>query len=709
MLKRNKLPFIFQSEMAECGLACIAMILSYYGGMNSLFTLRKIYKPSLVGMTLYHLKKIAEDLGLIVSVLRIDIYQLSSISLPSIIHWDMNHFMVIREVSANFITVHDPARGVRKISLDDVSKSFTGIVLEIKHASSFKPLLAVPNQSNNMMMELFKKYGLSLAKLVLISGFIQLFYIGGVSFIQKSIDSSTHLFQNRTLYILLFAFLGAKVMEFSTTAIRGFTVTYLGTLINHEFGASVMKHLISLPISFFETRHVGDVLSRFGAVDKIRTTLTEGFVEGIVDGFVSIIILIVMCLSNFKMSLIVILSCVLYFISKMYYNIKIRTYQEEALYTRSAELTHFMETVRAIPSIKIFAKENDRLNGWSNRLIRYLNATTKIASHKILYDSVKNLIYAIDLTLVLAVGCLFLAYHAITLGVLYAFLAYRQQLITSFGSLIDKIQEFRFLKLYLDRLNDIVSEPLELNPSLSHFSPSLTAQKNILTLKKISHTFPMSDKALFDNLSLSIHPGECIAITGPSGCGKTTLLKIMMGLLQPSSGHFYVGNIQIYPHHVAQYRSCIAAVLQEDILFSGTISDNISYFDPAVSEDHVYHCAKLAGIYDEIHVFPMRFNTLIGDMGSVLSGGQKQRLLLARALYSNPSILFLDEASSHLDAKKEQEINLAIRSLGITVVMIAHRKETIMIADRVITLNGVPAGPSEAQVSYDASKLIYHT
>ena len=537
-----------------------------------------------------------------------------------------------------------------------------------------------------MIKELLKKYGLSLFKLVFISCLIQLFYIGGVTFIQKSIDASAHIFQNRLLSIFLIAFFGTKIIEICATAIRSFTVTCVGSLINNEFGVSVMRHLLSLPVSFFESRHAGDVLSRFGAVDKIRTTITEGFVEGIVDGLVAIIILIVMFIASFKMSLVVLISSVIYFLSRVYYNFKTRQYQEEALFTRSSELSHFMETIRAVPSIKIFAKESDRLAGWSNKLIRYLNSTTRIAWHKILYDSAKNFIYAVDLAIVLALGCMFLANHVISLGILYAFLAYRQQLITSFGSLVDKMQEFRFLKLHLDRLNDIVSESSELNQLSSVFNGSLDVCKNSLILEEVSYAFPMTDSEVFKKLNITILPGECIAITGPSGCGKTTLLKIMMGLLQPSSGFLCIGQRQIYPHHVAQYRSSIAAVLQEDILFSGSISDNISYFDQAVDMDHVYHCAKLAGIHDEINAFTMRFNTLISDMGSILSGGQKQRILLARALYSKPSILFLDEASSHLDAKKEKEINQSIRSLGITVVMIAHRKETIMIADRVIRL-----------------------
>lgn len=689
MGKQKKIPLILQSEMAECGLACLAMILGFYKYHLSLMQLRRQYKITMRGVTIDQLKNIAQDIGFVAKVLRIDINQFSSLQLPCVIHWDMNHFMVLHKVSSDYILVHDPARGPRRLSFREIDKSFTGIILELTPRETLRQISKPVIQSVVIVNGLIKKYSFDIFRLVGISCLIQILYISGVTFVQKSIDSSANSTHESILYVFLAALLGIKIIEFCTVGIRSIMVTSLGTLINHEFGKVVMRHLISLPIAFFENRHTGDMMSRFGSVDKIRSTLTEGVVEGLVDGIVSVIVLVFMYILNPLIATIVLVFAFLYFLSRFYYHCKSRQRQEEALHTKAAELSHFMETIRSIPSIKIFAKESDRLRGWSIKFVSSLNVIAQIAWHKIFYDSVKNLLFAIEFTITLALSCLLMENHKITLGILYAFLSYRLQFTTAISNLVDKIQDFRLLRLHIDRLDDIVSESAELPGAGFLCSDCDNKTDGDLNLSNISFAYSQYEIPIINNLNLVIKSGECIAITGPSGCGKTTLLKIMMGLLQPTAGLMQISRKSIYPNHVYCYRKMISAVLQDDILFSGTIIDNISFFDPSVDVERVYKCASLAGIIDEINFFPMRFNTLISDMGSMLSGGQKQRILLARALYANPIILFLDEATSHLDSKKEQEVNLAIRSLGITVIMIAHRKETILMADRVFIMEKV--------------------
>jgi ATP-binding cassette subfamily B protein RaxB len=684
--KHKNIPLILQSEMSECGLACLAMILGFYRYHLSLTQLRRQYKITMRGVTLYQLKNIAKDIGFITKVLRLETNQFTSLQLPCVIHWEMNHFMVVHKVSTKYIWVHDPARGSRRLSFEEVDKSFTGIVLELKPLEALNQVSKPKSQSAKMANRLIKKYGFAILGLVSISCLIQFLYITGVTFVQKIIDSSANSASETLLYLLLVALFGIKIIEFCTVSIRSIMVTSLGTLINHGFGIAVMTHLISLPITFFENRHSGDMMSRFGSVDKIRNTLTEGMVEGLVDGIVSVIVLVFMFLLNPLIASVILIFAFLYFLSRFHYHSKSRQKHEEALHTKAAEISHFMETIRAIPSIKIYVKESDRLREWSIKFISSLNVIAQIAWHKIFYDSVKNLLFAIEFTITLALSCLLMANHKITLGVLYAFLSYRLQFTTAISNLVDKIQDFKLLGLHLDRLDDIVSEPKELPDSNIACFNCVSKPTANLILSNICFAYSQYEELILNNININIKSGECIAITGPSGCGKTTLLKIMMGLLRPDVGNIQINNKLIYPNHIYCYRKIISAVLQNDILFSGTIMDNISFFDPLVDINHVNKCASLAGIIDEIHSLTMGFNTLIGDMGSMLSGGQKQRILLARALYANPIILFLDEATSHLDSKKEREINLSMRSLGITLVMIAHRKETILMADRVFTL-----------------------
>ncbi|MFZ2315781.1 MAG: peptidase domain-containing ABC transporter [Gammaproteobacteria bacterium] len=688
MYSRNKLPLILQSEMAECGLVCLAMVLGYYGYNISLAQIRSYIQSTLKGVTLYQLKQLAEHYGLIANVLRIEPNQFSTLILPCVMHWDMNHFIVVYKVTPSGIRVHDPAQGKRFIPFGEVHKYFTGIVLELIASNDFQLLSVTTHNeySKRILTDLLKKHASSIGGLILISGFIQSSYIFGITFIQKSIDGSGKHFQSHLIFWMLLAFLGTKFMENAATGLRALMVHAAGTLINFEFGWSVMKHILLLPVSFFENRHIGDILSRFGAIEKIRHTVTEGMIEGLVDGLIAIIVLGMMFYINITMSVVVIMVSLLYFLSRYYYHYSARQYQEEALHTRSIELSHFMETLRSIPSIKIFAKEKQRLDSWANKFIKSLNAMTRVAWHKLIYDSIKNLLFGIEFSITLCIGCLLLSGGKISLGMLYAYLAYRQQFTNAISRLADKMQEYKVLALNLDRLDDITAESIELESSkeVDNNLPDLSLDR--LVLKDVNFSYSIHDKVILKNINMDISKDECVAITGPSGCGKTTLFKIMMGLLPPTSGLVYCGNHTIYPNRVSCYRKKIAAVLQDDVLFSGTIIENISFFDKNVDIDRVYHCAELAGIIDEINAFPMRFYTLIGDMGSVLSGGQKQRLIIARALYAQPQILFLDEATSHLDILKEREVNRAIKSLGIMVIMIAHRMETIMMADRVISL-----------------------
>lgn len=686
MLKK-KLPLILQSEIAECGLACLAMILGFYQSSLTLSDVRQHVRLTLKGVTLLHLKKIAQDFGFNSNVLRLDIAQLNLVTLPAIIHWDMNHFVVLKKITNKSYIIHDPSSGVRKFSRDNFDRYFTGIVLELIPNNNLLQNSIIKNpKKSNYFLSLFKKYKSHFKKLLIVSLLIQTLYIIGIEIIQKCIDSSVNLTHLPALQIFILMLLAIKLIEISTTAIRSLMITYSGNFINYDIGYMLKKHLLALPISYFENRHIGDLLSRFGAIEKIRTIITEGFVEGIVDGLISIIILVAMFLCNSKLALISFSTLLIVCCLRYFYQLKAKQLHEEALCAKAHEMSYFMETVRAISSLKIFGKTDQRQKIWASKFTKSINTTTRIVWHKNFYSMLNQLFYVIDLVLAISLACLFMNRQFITLGVFYAFLSYRQQLFNSINNLLEKCQDFKLLQLHISRLNDILNESPEIVKNNCFHLANFISHSNLI-LENISFSYSSDEKPIINHLNLIIKPNECVAIAGSSGCGKTTLLKIMMGMLAPSNGMVYIDNISIYPNHIQCYRDKIACVLQNDMLFSGSIADNICFFEINRDVDRIYNCAALAGISDEINSFPMRFNTLIGDMGSVLSGGQKQRILLARALYSRPDILFLDEATSHLDANKENEVNKAIRSLGITIIMIAHRKETINMADRIVHLS----------------------
>lgn len=685
---KRKLPLILQYEMGECGLVCIAMVLGYYGQKCPVEVIRRYVQSTIKGLTLYQLKKIAEHFGLFAEVLRLNIDQLTTLKLPCVLHWDMNHFVVLYKITCKGIKVHDPIKGKVFIPFCEVYNSFTGIVLELTFQNNLTKSEVIINQNNSftILLKLLKKNLSSILKLVFISCLIQLIYIYGISLIEHSIDSVGGKFTSFGITFLMILFLGTKLMQNSASGIRVLMINTAGTIINYEFGIIVMKHLLCLPISYFQNRHIGDLLSRFGAIEKIRHTVTEGMVEGFVDGIVSIIVLGMMFYINIKITLFVVFFSILYLFSKSYDYSYSKQNQEQVLHSRAIELSHLMESLRSIHSIKIFSKEIQRLDSWKNKFVKSLNATTKVTWHKLIFDSIQYLLFDIEFAITLFLGCMMLSKNLISLGILYAYLTYRQQFITALGKLTDKIADYKNLLLHLERLNDITRTPKELGLYNEKHRKSDELIFDRFIVENVEFAYSLHDSKILSNVNFEIYKGECVAITGPSGCGKSTLLNIMMGLLPPTSGNVYCGDTSIYDINTTVYKKKISAVLQNDVLFSGTILDNISFFDKNLDIELVHDCAKLAGILEEINNFPMKFHTLIGDMGSILSGGQKQRLILARALYAKPQILFLDEATSHLDVKKEREVNYSIKRLGLMVIMIAHRTETIMMADRVVSL-----------------------
>jgi ATP-binding cassette subfamily B protein RaxB len=309
---------------------------------------------------------------------------------------------------------------------------------------------------------------------------------------------------------------------------------------------------------------------------------------------------------------------------------------------------------------------------------------------------------------VIWVGALLVLDQALTVGMLLAFVAYKEQFSQRVAALIDKWAELKMLKVQAERLADIVlAEPeAVLGAAVLPDCRADDGRPPLIELRDVQFRYSDTEPEVLKQVSLRIEPGESVAIVGPSGCGKTTLIKLMLGVLQPTRGEMWVGGRALPALGTAPWRAMVGTVMQDEPLFSGSIADNISFFDPRTDMEWVMECARLAAVHDEIAALPMGYYTLIGDMGCALSGGQKQRVLLARALYKRPRVLFLDEATSALDVERERRVNLAVRELRLTRVIVAHRPETIASADRVISLDGglvvhdlrtVPAHAQHAQ------------
>lgn len=688
---RRQLPAIHQTEMAECGLACLAMISGYHGHRYDLVTLRRRFPVSLKGATLKSLMETADRIHLAPRALRVELDHLSEVQTPAILHWNMNHFVVLKKAGKQRITIHDPAQGRRDLDWETASKHFTGIVLELLPTAGFEK----KNEELSMRLTDFwdRITGLkrALTQILGLSLALQVFALGSPFYMQLVVDEAVVSNDVDLLTVLALGFLLLTLIEVATRAFRSYVILIVGNTLNIQMANNLFRHLLRLPMTYFENRHIGDTVSRFGSLENVRELLTTGFVEVVVDGIMSLILVALLFLYSPKLAVIVLLVVFIFLIVRLALFRPFRNLNEEAIVAGAAEQSNFMETARGIQSIKLFGKEVDRQTLWQNHYADLVNTGIRLGKFRIGFDTANGILFGAENILVVYLGADLVLENALTVGMLYAFVSYKRQFTEKANALIDKAIEFRMIRLHLERVADIAKTPTEYSldskvaPIGSGFTRSLSGA---LEVQGVAYRYSPSDPYLFQGLNLEVKPGEVIAIVGPSGCGKTTLLKIMLGLLPPSEGSIVSDGQELAKIGVRHYRSQVAAVMQEDQLMSGSIADNVSFFDPGLDQDRVERCAQMACIHNDIMAMPMGYSSLVGDMGTTLSGGQKQRLLLARALYQKPRLLFLDEATSHLDTQTEQQVNANLRKLDITRIMIAHREATIEMADRIVVLKG---------------------
>ncbi len=677
---------ILQSEAAECGLACLAMVADYHGYKTDLNSLRQRYTQSLKGVNLQQLINVADELKLTSRALKLELNQISHLKLPCILHWDLNHFVVLKSVSRRSVVILDPALGKRTLKLEQVSDRFTGIALELMPTQDFNQEDVRIKLKISYLLKSAKGLKPLLFQLFALSSILQIFALASPYYMQLVLDEVIVAYDRNLLTVLAFGFGMMALFHVFITALRGYVVIHLSSSLNQQLAFNLFRHLMRLPLDYFSKRNMGDVLSRFGSLHEVRDLLTNSMVEAIVDGIMSIATLTMIFLYSPKLALIVTLAMLLYLVIRLLWYRPLRSMSEEAIIAEAKENTNFMENVRGIQTIKLFGIEAKRQALWQNYYTEALNLDVKVERLNILYGIANRLLFGVENILVVYFGALLViesnANQTFTAGMLMAFMAYKLQLTERFTSLVDKLIEFKMLGLHLERIADIALTQQEENLySINHHT--LEGQ---VSLDKVSYRYAPGEPWLFKNVSANIRAGDSVAIVGPSGCGKTTLLKIIMGLFQASEGRVLVDNIDTRRLGQQEYRRQIAAVMQLDELLSGSIAENISQFDPQIDMDRIVECAVLAEIHQDIIEMPMQYNSLVGDMGTTLSGGQKQRVLLARALYRRPKLLFLDEATSHLDVSSERKINQVLKTLQITQIVIAHRPETIRAADRILLL-----------------------
>ena len=683
LLAGSKIPGIREAQTQGSGFACLGMIARTYGvrvdAGASRFPVKVTDRASLESLT-----AVADAFGFTCRVLKLPLKSLAGLQMPAIIELDGEQFAVLERVKRKRALLRDPAGASEWCEVDDLSKHFTGFALEVRPAKEFGSPEPPPRLKLVQLWAGIAGFKRSIAQTLVLSLVMQVFVLASPYYMQVAVDSALPALDSNLLGVLALGFGLFTLVNAGAALLRLVVLLSAGSRLGFDVATNVARCLFRLPLSWFSARHVGDILSRFQSVGPIQQALTQGAVGALIDGVLALLILGVMFFYSGQLTLVALTAFGLYAIVRIVSFSLQRSLQQDVIGATAKEQTAIVESIRGMVTLRTTCSESARHSLWQSRLADSVNANIRLSRVTIGQTVANTLIFGLEnvVTIWLAIGSVISG--GFSVGMVFAFIAYKSQFTQRATSLIDQCIAFKMLGLHLERLSDIALAAQDLS-----FTEAIGAQRELegtIELVDVRFRYAPAEPYVLNGVSLKIEAGEHVAVTGPSGGGKSTLVKIVLGLLEPESGEVLIDGVPLKRFGYANYRRQVGAVLQEDHLFAGSIAENISMFEDQPNMAAVTDAARAAAVHEEIASMPMGYGTLVGDMGSSLSGGQKQRVLIARALYREPRLIVMDEGTSHLDSANESTINATMAAMARTALVVAHRLETINAADRVIVL-----------------------
>ncbi len=698
--RSQRVEVIHQVEAAECGFACLAMVLSAYGSETNMRAFRSHYRVSLHGANISTLSQVAHDFGLVTRALRAEMSALPKLSLPCIVHWDFNHFVVLERVGRTAVEIVDPAFGRQTYRLEEFSKHFTGVVLELAPGPNYRSRSLVQRLRLRDILNGFVGLRPSLLHLLVLSIILQFIGLIAPQFLQQGIDQVAANKEINLLVPLVLGFSLVYILRIAFSTLQKLLALHLGTQVAYQSQRNLFRHMLSLPIRYFEARSVGDIVSRFSSFQPINEMVTGDAISTLLNGGTAIITAVLLFVYSPFLASVVLGVLALSIAVKVLFLPAQRRLETDSIVAGAKEDSVFMETIRGMQSIKALAGEQLRFQSWDSFYTDAINTRLRSDKLSIVASIPISAIDLLDNIGIPALGFYLIIEGRFSIGMLYAFLAYKDSFYNAAESLIDVIAKFWLNRLHLERLGDIALEAPEIQSmsgarrimsvgerDAAQVIPATPiAQVKTLELRQVSFRYAEHEPALFEPINLTVRANENVVLVGPSGSGKTTLVKILSSLEQPSEGTVYVNGAPLEMSQFPSYRRRIGMVLQSDRLFAGSVMSNIAFFDEQTNPEKVIEVAQLCAIHDEIIAMPMGYETLVGDMGSALSSGQQQRILLARSLYRDPDYLFFDEGTANIDPANEQLILRNLRSAGFGIFCVAHHPACLELADRVLEL-----------------------
>jgi len=680
-------PFKLQLSETDCGAACLSMILCFYGKQVSINKLRDLANVSRDGSSLYSIAEAAEGLGFESRGLKTSSERLSQLELPAIAHWQGFHFVVLYEVKRDCVTLADPAIGLRKISREEFEKDWTGYLLLLTPMAKIEQVEESKSNSSRFL-PLLKPYRRVLAEIFLASLMLQLFGLAMPIFTQVIVDNVVVHKNTSMLNMLLVGMLLIGVFQTTTTALRYYLLVHTTRRIDMQMMVDFYRHVLSLPMRYFEERKVGDILKRFNENARIRAFLTGRVLGVTLDCLMIFVYLALMSYYNLKLTIVAIIFIPGYVALTLIATPIFKRQYREA-FEKSAEAeSQIVESISGVGAIKATSSERSICWKLQGLIVKSLNVQFRSALSGMATISIGNMLQTLNTIILFWYGARLVMGGELSIGQLVAFNVLVASVTRPILSVVDLWREFQEVSVGFERLNDVFdAKPEDVDEQKRIKLPRISG---LVRFENVTFRYPTRpDKNALQNVSLDVQPGQTVALVGRSGAGKTTFANLLLRLHQPNEGRILIDGHDLRHISISSLRSQVGIVPQDIFLFSGTIRENIAFGHLDASLEQVVGAAMLSGAHEFISELALGYETKIGERGQSLSGGQKQRIAIARALFKQPRILIFDEATSALDTESEGAIqkNLSQILKDRTTLIIAHRLSTVRNADVIVVMD----------------------
>ncbi|WP_027085809.1 peptidase domain-containing ABC transporter [Cohnella panacarvi] len=703
----RKYPIRLQQNEMDCGPTCLAMVMAYYGSRIPINRIREQTEMSRSGSTLYGLTETAESLGLAGQGFTTQLDALSEMKLPAIAHWKGEHFIVVYEVTPKHVIVGDPAYGLEKKSRADFEEGWSGAILTLTPTDRLAASERMRSPISRFLAYVTPNRK-ALISLLILSLLVQLTALMIPIVTQVIVDKVLIQGQGDLLQVLLVGMLALSLCYIVSNSFRNFIAARIALKIDIGMLGDFYRHLLSLPLSFFFARTIGDLTSRVSENQKIRRMLTTGAVQLMLDSLTVVIYGTLMFVYHAKLSSIAFAIIPCYAALVLLFSPLMRRNSRKQFEAEAESQTTIVEAIKLISTVKALAAEPTIRWKLMDKLQLSLKQRIKAIQLLVASETIADFIKMIGNALVLYGGAVFVMRGQLTVGQFVAFLSIYFTVTQSITQMLQMLNDMMEARVSMERIDDVFrANPEEPEPQNRR---RLAALKGNVQFDNVSFRFSKDGPDILRQINLQIKHGQTVALVGRSGAGKSTFANLLTKLFTPSGGTIRVDGHDIRQIHAASLRRKIGIVQQENQVFRATIQDNIAIRFPSATLEEVEEAAKLAGAYDFIAALPLGFKTMIGEGGLSLSGGQLQRIAIARALLGDPGIVIFDEATSALDSESERIIqqNMDRMLKGRTCLIIAHRLSTIQKADMIVVLDRGAVVETGSHAELIEAKGLYH-